>query len=89
MHEWHVVWEALPPDAFILGLPVGALVVNVLLIDDIRDHEPDRDKGWRTGAVRFGVNWTRAEIVLLTVFAYIAPFWFWLGRGYSAWVLLP
>ena len=89
VHEWRVVWEALPLDAFILGLPVGALVVNVLLIDDIRDHGPDRDKGWRTGAVRFGVNWTRAEIVLLTVFAYIAPFWFWLGRGYSAWVLLP
>jgi 1,4-dihydroxy-2-naphthoate octaprenyltransferase len=81
--------SALPLDAFLLGLPVGGLITNVLLIDDMRDREPDRDKGWRTGAVRFGLNWNRVEIVALTAFAYIAPFWFWLGRGYGAWVLLP
>jgi 1,4-dihydroxy-2-naphthoate polyprenyltransferase len=87
--NWYLVHAALPADAFILGLPVGALVTNVLLIDDIRDHAPDRRKGWRTGAVRFGVGWNRGEIAALTVFAYLAPFWFWLGRGFSPWVLLP
>ena len=87
--NWYFVRGALPLDAFILGLPVGALVTNVLLIDDMRDHRPDREKGWRTGAVRFGVGWSRAEIVGLTGFAYLAPFWFWLGRGFSPWVLLP
>lgn len=86
---WWFVPQALPLDVFLLGLPVGGLVTNVLLIDDIRDREPDRGKGWRTGAVRFGINWVRGEIVFLTVFAYVAPFWFWLGRGYSPWVLLP
>jgi 1,4-dihydroxy-2-naphthoate polyprenyltransferase len=87
--NWYLVHAALPADAFLLGLPVGALVTNVLLIDDIRDHEPDRRKGWRTGAVRFGVGWNRAEIGVLTALAYLAPFWFWLGRGFSPWVLLP
>ena len=86
--SWSLVRQALPLDTFLLGLPVGALVTNVLLIDDIRDHQPDRDKGWRTGAVRFGIHWTRAEIAGLTVFAYLAPLWFWLGRGFSVWVLL-
>lgn len=81
--------RALPLDVFLLGLPVGGLVTNVLLIDDMRDRDPDHLKGWRTGAVRFGLNWVRGEILFLTVFAYVAPFWFWLGRDYSAWVLLP
>lgn len=86
--NWLLVRQALPLDAFLLGLPVGALVTNVLLIDDIRDHQPDRDKGWRTGSVRFGIGWTRAEIAGLTVFAYLVPVWFWLGRGFRPWVLL-
>lgn len=60
-----------------------------MLIDDIRDHKPDKDKGWRTGAVRFGVGWNRVEILGLTAIAYLAPFWFWLGRGFSLWVFLP
>lgn len=87
--NWFFVPAALPFNSLILGLPVGALVVNVLLIDDIRDRLPDRDKGWRTGSVRFGSRWTAVEIVGLTVFAYVTPFWFWLGLGFSPWILLP
>lgn len=87
--NWYFVPEALPLKSLVLGLPVGALVVNVLLIDDIRDRIPDRGKGWRTGAVRFGLGWNRAEIVLLTAFAYLMPLWFWLGSGLSPWILLP
>lgn len=87
--NWFLVVQALPLDAFVLGLPVGALITNVLLIDDIRDRESDKGKGWHTGAVRFGVDWNRRELLALTVFAYVAPFGFWLGRGFSPWVLLP
>src|SRR5208282_270406 len=87
--DWLPAAQAFPLNAFVLGLPVGALVVNVLLIDDMRDHVHDRAKGWRTGSVRFGIGWTRFEIVALTAIAYVIPFWFWLGRGFSPWVLLP
>lgn len=87
--QWYFVPQALPWQALVLGLPVGALVVNVLLIDDIRDHIPDDKKGWRTGSVRFGIDWTRGEIVALTAFAYLIPFWFWLGLGFPPTVLLP
>lgn len=75
--------------AFVVGLPVGALVTNVLVIDDIRDRAFDAEKGWRTGVVRFGLGWARSEYLLLSVLAYAALFWFWLGLGFSAWVLLP
>lgn len=87
--NWYFVPEGLPLKSLILGLPVGALVVNVLLIDDMRDRIPDRAKGWRTGAVRFGLGWNRIEIVALTAVAYLMPLWFWLGLGFGAWILLP
>jgi len=87
--NWLFVPQALPLRALLVGLPVGALVTNVLLIDDIRDRLHDREKGWRTGAVRFGIAWNRGEIVGLSVFAYLAPFALWLGAGYGPWVLLP
>lgn len=81
--------DAFPRAVFVIGLPIGALVTNVLIIDDIRDHEFDAVKGWRTGAVRYGVEWSRAEFTALMVFAYLAPLCFWLALGYDAWVLLP
>jgi 1,4-dihydroxy-2-naphthoate octaprenyltransferase len=84
-----LVPQALPLKALIVGLPVGALVTNVLLVDDIRDRDFDALKGWRTAPVRFGLRWTRFEFVVLTVFSYALPFWFWLGLHFSPWVLSP
>jgi 1,4-dihydroxy-2-naphthoate octaprenyltransferase len=83
------ILEALPLAAFALGLPVGALTTNILIIDDIRDREFDAAKGKRTVAVRFGKQWSRAEFACLILFSYAAPFWFWLKLGFGAAVLLP
>lgn len=79
----------LPPHVYFIGLPVGALVTNVMIIDDLRDHRFDAAKGWRTCAVRFGLIGGRAEYVALTALAYLLPLAFWAWLGYSAWVLLP
>ena len=87
--DWLTVIRALPPTVFVVGLPVGALVTNVMIIDDIRDHEFDRVKGWRTGTVLFGLKWSRIEFISLSILAYVAPIWFWVGMGFKAWVLLP
>ena len=84
-----VVAQALPASALALSLPVGALTTNILIVDDIRDREFDVVKGKRTVAVRFGKGWSRAEFLALLALAYLAPLWFWLGIGFSAWILLP
>jgi 1,4-dihydroxy-2-naphthoate octaprenyltransferase len=86
---YYVQGGALPLSAFALGLPVGALTTNILVVDDIRDREFDAVKGKRTVAVRFGKEWSRAEFLALLLFAYIAPFWLWRGLSLGAWVLLP
>ena len=86
---WQALPEAFPFAAFALSLPIGALTTNILIIDDIRDREFDVVKGKRTVAVRAGMAWSRAEFVVLLVLSYLAPFWFWLGLGFGASILLP
>lgn len=88
----HNIWEgirSLPVDVFVVGLPVGALITNVLIIDDIRDVAFDTAKGWRTGTVRFGIGCARARFVSLCILAYLAPIAFWYWPGYGAPALLP
>lgn len=79
----------LPWEICLIGLPVGALVTNVMVIDDIRDRHFDAVKGWRTTSVRFGLAGGRREYLTLTVFAYVLPPAFWLWLDFSAWILLP
>lgn len=87
--DWDLLWHGLPANVWLMGLPLGALATNILIIDDIRDRQFDAAKNWRTGPVRFGISWSRAEYLLLSVFIYTVPFWFWRGLGFGAWVLLP
>ena len=75
--------------AVALGVPVGALCADILIIDDIRDCVLDAEKGKRTVAVRFGHGWSRVEFVAWQVAAYAALGWFWLGLGFGPAVLLP
>ncbi|MCX7172746.1 MAG: UbiA family prenyltransferase [Proteobacteria bacterium] len=79
----------LPWDICVIGLPVGALVTNVMLIDDIRDRHFDAMKGWRTCAVRFGLSGIRGEYLALSAFAYAVPLGFRLWLNCSAWIFLP
>lgn len=81
--------EALPFTAVAVSLPIGALITNILIIDDIRDRDFDAVKGKNTIAVRFGRGWSRAEFTGLLGLAYLAPFWLWLGVGFGTWILLP
>ena len=80
---------ALPPAAFLVGLPVGALVTNILLIDDLEDRQFDASKGWRTLAVSFGPAGSRLAYCFFSLLAYLGPLVLWSLGGYGAWVLLP
>ena len=78
-------WRAaFPLTAFAVSLPIGALITNILIIDDIRDREFDVAKGKNTVAVRFGKIYSRYEFTALLAFAYLAPIAFWWAFGFSA-----
>jgi 1,4-dihydroxy-2-naphthoate octaprenyltransferase len=71
------------------GIAAGALATVILVVNNIRDRETDRDTGKRTLAVMLGYRWSRVEFVGLVATAYVIPPVFWLGLGYSPAVLLP
>ena len=75
--------------AFVASLPVGALCTNILVIDNIRDLEHDREKNERTLAVLIGRGWSRVEYVVLLAGAYAVPVWLWLHWEMGRLVLLP
>lgn len=71
-----------------VAAPVGLLVVNILVVNNLRDIDSDRAAGKKTLAVRLGAGGARAEYMLLLALAYAAPPLMWLVGVASGWVLL-
>lgn len=76
--------------ALIVSLPIGFLVTNILVINNLRDLPTDRAAGKHTLAVRLGDGGTRAQYALLMALAYAVPLWLALtGSASRRWLLLP
>jgi 1,4-dihydroxy-2-naphthoate octaprenyltransferase len=82
-------FDLVPRSVLVAGVGVGALVTNVLLIDEIRDVAWDRRKGWRSSAVRLGRRWARVELWAFSAVAYAVPLFLWGAIRSRVWVLLP
>jgi 1,4-dihydroxy-2-naphthoate octaprenyltransferase len=79
----------LTPGLLLAAIPVGALTTAILVVNNLRDIDTDRQSGKRSLAVMIGPRATRIEYVLLLVTAYAVPLLLWLGGMASVWVLLP
>lgn len=55
---------------FIYSLPLGLLAVAVVHVNNMRDAEGDAQAGKRTIATLFGLQWSRAFLVILLVCTY-------------------
>lgn len=75
--------------ALAAAIPIGALVTNILVVNNLRDLDTDRKAGKRTLAVRLGREATRAEYLLLFTIAYLTPPALMLAGALSPWALLP
>jgi 1,4-dihydroxy-2-naphthoate octaprenyltransferase len=53
------------------AVPIGLLVVNILVVNNLRDIENDRAVGKQTLAVRLGVRGTRWQYTLLLALTYL------------------
>ncbi|MFB6093874.1 MAG: prenyltransferase [Halanaeroarchaeum sp.] len=71
----------LPAVAILAGVPVGALTTAILVVDNVRDLEFDREKEDRTLAVVIGETASRLEYHALVAVAYLSPVGIWLGYG--------
>lgn len=79
--EWYVA-------AVVAGFQIGCLSTVLIAINNLRDVEEDGQTGKKTLAVRFGVGFARAEIVLLLVAAHAAGI-YWFQQGWPRAFTLP
>jgi 1,4-dihydroxy-2-naphthoate octaprenyltransferase len=74
--------------ALAAAIPVGTLVTNILVVNNLRDRETDQRAGKRTLAVRFGRAGTQREYLILMIVAYLTPLLLWLTGALGPWTLL-
>ncbi len=86
---YYVQVLTLTPQVVATAVPVGALTVAILVVNNLRDIETDARTGKRTLAVVLGPEVSRIEYVVLLAVAYAAPILFWLADWFPAWALLP
>jgi len=80
--EWSI-------ESFWVSIPVGALCVNILVVNNLRDVEQDRITGKRTLGVLLGETALKIEYLSLTLTSFIIPFFLYLFYEFSLWILLP
>jgi len=73
--------KGLSPGAVVAGLQVGLLATVLIAINNYRDSQGDRAANKLTLAVRFGAEFTRAEILLASFLPFLFGF-FWLRSGF-------
>lgn len=80
--EWSLpsLWASLIP---------GALAVNILVVNNLRDVEQDTIAGKNTLGVLFGENVLRWEYILMLLIAFAMPPHFYFRLGYSVFIFLP
>ena len=92
----NITWEGLPlwQETLWISLPVGCLVTAILVINNLRDIEEDRQQQRRTLATWLGPRFMRRLYELLLLLAYLIPLFCTLRNGYRwplllTWITLP
>ena len=75
-------------DAFWLGLQIGFHATVLIAINNLRDVNGDREVNKKTLAVRFGVTFSRSEIMALAFLPFLMNF-YWLKLGLTWAAVLP
>jgi 1,4-dihydroxy-2-naphthoate octaprenyltransferase len=71
------------------SIPVGALITNILVVNNYRDIEEDREIGKNTLAVKMGKQFTRYQYLIFMLLSYIILFVVYFTYNQSLFVFLP
>lgn len=80
--QWSVI-------AFWVSVPAGALCVNILVINNLRDIEQDRASGKRTLGVLFGERVLKFEYLLMIISAYAVIPILYINYNFNEAIFLP
>lgn len=79
-------WSAI---SFWASIPVGALAVNILVINNLRDITQDKIAGKNTLGVMFGETALKIEYIFMALISYPVLFYFYALDEFSPWIFLP
>ena len=82
MHEFSVL-------SLLVSIPVGALITNILVVNNFRDIEEDREANKTTLAVRFGKTFTKIQFIISISASYLVLVILYLEFNFSLWIFLP
>ncbi|HYW35796.1 MAG TPA: 1,4-dihydroxy-2-naphthoate polyprenyltransferase [Balneolaceae bacterium] len=75
--------------SFWASVAVGALAIDILVVNNLRDIEQDRPAGKNTLGVLFGEDVLRWEYVIMLLIAFAIPLYFFAGLQYNGLIFLP
>ncbi len=75
--------------AVLSSIPVGALVTNILIVNNYRDIDEDRLAGKKTLAVIFGKRFSRIQYLIFSIVSYLIPVFVFFFYKQSYFVFLP
>ncbi|MDP2037491.1 MAG: 1,4-dihydroxy-2-naphthoate polyprenyltransferase [Ignavibacteria bacterium] len=86
---YYVQANEISPFAFWSSIPVGALITNILVVNNYRDREEDQSNGKNTLAVLLGEKFARLQYVFFMIVSYAILFVVYFTYKSSIWVFLP
>ncbi len=75
--------------SLIISIPVGALITNILVINNYRDIDEDKLAKKYTLAVKLGKIFTRNQFIISITFSYLILFIIYFEFNYNYWIFLP
>ena len=86
---YYVQAHEITPLVFWASVPVGALVTNILVVNNYRDIDEDKLAGKNTLAVKFGGTFTRLQYLVFMVISYAILFLVYFTYKQSFFIFLP
>ena len=74
---------------FISAIPAGALITNILVVNNYRDIEEDRQNNKNTLAVTFGKKFSQIQYLVELIMAYLIPVIIYFLFDISMFILFP
>jgi 1,4-dihydroxy-2-naphthoate polyprenyltransferase len=84
LHTNEISWPS-----FFAAIPVGALITNILVVNNFRDIEEDRIAGKNTLAVKLGKSFTQYQFIFLILASFFTPLVLFLFYDFNTWIFLP
>jgi len=75
--------------SILVSIPAGALITNILLVNNFRDFNEDKAANKKTTTVIFGRKFTQLQYIFLIIISYLIPIFLWMNFNYSFIILLP